>query len=468
MTEQILNTIRKYQLIEEGENVVVGFSGGPDSVCLLHVLHVLSGQLGIKLYAVHINHMLRASESDEDEAYAREFCKKLGVELHVRAFDIRSLAREKRISEEETGREVRYGEFNFVAQRLGKAKIAVAHNRNDQAETVFMRLVRGTGTDGLCGMKHKRDSIIRPLLDTGREEIEKYCEEQGLNPKIDSSNLKSIYTRNKIRLEIIPYINREFDIDIVENLYRMSQIIGDDVEIIDSVVGQAYDACVENTDKGCLKIRLAPFRLLKAGVAKRVVRSAVRKVKGDINGIDAGHIESVVSLVEYGRTGSEIQLPHGLRAVKSYEEVKIYIEAEKEDWTFFAPVEIGGITRLDGRQAYLESEVFEMLGEYKDYMRPDSSMEQFFDYEKLIEGINIRSREDGDFFKPLKALGTKKLKKYFIDKKIPRDRRDRILLIAKNKEIVWIIGYKTSDNFKITENTRRVIKLKYNSGACCS
>ena len=183
MLDRILKTIASHKLVEDGDSVIAAVSGGPDSVCLLHALHALSARLNIKLLAVHINHRLRGAESEADEAYTRELCNKLGIYLHCRAFDILEISRNEGISLEEAGREARYREFELFADAAGAAKIAVAHNKNDQAETVLMNIIRGTGLAGLAGMEYKRGRIIRPLLDVPRCEIERYCAENLLSPE---------------------------------------------------------------------------------------------------------------------------------------------------------------------------------------------------------------------------------------------------------------------------------------------
>ena len=225
MLDKVVEAIKRYKLIENGDKIVTGVSGGPDSVCLLHVLHVLAGKMNIKVFAIHINHMLRGSESDADEAFTREICSKMGINLRSLAFDINEVSRKERISLEEAGRETRYREFQRFADEIGAARIAVAHNKNDQAETILMNLFRGTGLQGLTGMDYIRGRIIRPLLSITRHEIERYCEENSLGYRIDSSNLKGDFTRNRIRLELIPEINKSFGTDLTESINRMALLL---------------------------------------------------------------------------------------------------------------------------------------------------------------------------------------------------------------------------------------------------
>lgn len=463
MINRVLHTIKKYNLIQSGDGVIVGLSGGPDSVCLLHLLYLLADELSIKIYAVHINHMLRGQESDDDEKYVRELCRKFSIPLHVKAYDVMKISKETGISLEEAGREIRYSEFEEFAHRIGATKIAVAHNKNDQAETIIMRIIRGTGLDGLKGMDHKRGKIIRPLLDTDRRDIERYCRDNALDPRVDSTNQKSIYTRNKVRLELIPYINRLFETDISESLNKMSLLLRDDHEYIEQSVTNLYNESVIKTKNNVLILDMNKLESYHPAACKRVIRQAVRQIKGNLKGIENVHIEDVVEMIRSGRTGAVLQLPDGLRISRGYGELKIFLITDaEEDISFDEPLEIPGMTRVESLGTSILASIYTDHEEAVQSFRVDNkSMEQFFDYDKLKTGINIRNRRNGDIFRPYKSNGTKKLKEFFIDSKIPREVRGNIPLIVKDNEVVWIVGYKISDKFKVTENTKSILKLQY-------
>ncbi len=460
MLDKVVETIRRYQLIENGETVVTGVSGGPDSVCLLHVLHLLSGRLGIKVLAIHINHGLRGRESDGDEAFTREICSNLGINLRCLAFDINEVSRKEGISLEEAGRETRYREFQRFADETGAARIAVAHNKNDQAETVLMNLLRGTGLQGLTGMDYIRGRIIRPLLDVSRREIEKYCEENSLGYRIDSSNLKGDFTRNRIRLDLIPGINKSFGTDLTESVHRMALLLKSDNSYMELEAQKAFSRCLDTDSNGCVALKLKELKLLHPALTARVIRIAVGRIKGNLKGIESKHVEDITALLKKSRTGSAIQLPFGIRAGISYGVLKVFMERPSTDKEFEYELEVPGFASLDEIPLSIKSSLESLCPNIDKYERIGyNSLEQFFDYDRMNKGINIRNRRIGDVFAPYGSNGSKKLKEYFIDNKVPREKRDGIPLIASANEVVWIIGHKISDKFKVTENTKRVLKL---------
>lgn len=466
MINKILEAIKKYNIINSKDRMVVGVSGGPDSVCLLHVLYQLREGMDLGLIAVHVNHMLRGQESLEDEAFVEDLCAKLDIELITRRIDIEKLAKERRLSLEETGRIERYRLFDAAADSINAQRIAVAHNKNDQAETVLMNIIRGAGLDGLKGMDYIRGRIIRPLLGIERTEIEEYCRNYSLNPRIDSSNLKDIYTRNRVRLNLIPYINKQFSADIVNNISKMADLVRDDGDFIEQQIDAIYNKAEIKRDDQEILLNLQDLKECHIAAKRRIIRNSIKKIRGNIKGIANIHIDSIIDLVENGGTGSMLHLPDRVRALKSYETLKICLHrCEKEDLYFNEKVNIPGTTVINEISGKIEASLIyasAVAFNIKDFTNiSDKGMVQFFDYNKLKEGIYLRNRRDGDIFKPFKSNGTKKLKKIFIDKKIPVETRNQIPLISKDKEIVWIIGYKISDKFIVTENTKIILKLSY-------
>ncbi|MFA6308760.1 MAG: tRNA lysidine(34) synthetase TilS [Clostridia bacterium] len=463
MSDRVYENIIKHHLISEGEKVLVGVSGGPDSICLLHVLFSLKEKLKIELSAIHINHMIRGKESDGDESFTGSFCDKLGIEYTSVNSDVSEIAKRKKVSSEEAGRLLRYREFEKLSNDIGASKIAVAHNLNDQAETIIMHIVRGTGLDGLKGMDFIRGKIIRPFLNIGRDEIEDYCDANNLNPRIDSSNLTDIYTRNRVRLKLIPYMNELLETDIVAGINKMSALIRDDSQFLDIAAEKSYNECLLTNSADEVRIDIPKLTDFHISVLRRVIRCALNDLIGNLKDIETVHIESISNLVMLGASGSVIQLPRGIRALKDYNSLKLYIESDSGEMNLFRyKAEISGRTLIDELKTSIIADVVENPGDIEKFNSIKyEDLVQYFDYDKIKGEIFIRNRRDGDLFKPLKSTGTKKLKEYFIDKKIAREKRDEIPLAAVGNEILWIIGHKVSDNFIVDVKTKRILRLEY-------
>lgn len=505
MQIKVLENIKKYNLIEYGESVLVGLSGGADSVCLLHILYTIKNELGIKLFCSHINHKLRGKESDMDEEFVKDLCKKLGITLFSVSLNIKEIAKKENVSIEEAARENRYKQFALQGANIGNCKIAVGHNKNDQAETVMLNLIRGTGLDGLKGMSYKRGNIIRPLLNIKRTEIERYCLKHKLTPRVDSTNLEGIYTRNRIRLDLFPYISKEFKVDIVETINRMADLVEDDYSYLESVSMELFSNCLLKEYNNGVELNIEQINKNHSAIKKRIIRIAIDRVKGNLTGIEKIHIDNVTDLCKKGRTGAVIHLPEGVHVRKSYNALEIYIAEHsdnkkyklkngkfllkekitlEEESAFHKIITIPGITYIDILESSIEATMLNINIFNKAVFKTldNKSLVQFFDYDKLthveanmddesdrsedihnkkIWNIVIRGRNKGDILNPYRCKGTQKLKRFFINNKIPRDIRDNIPLIAKGKEIVWVIGYKTSDKFKITEKTKNILKLEY-------
>ncbi len=252
LEEKVLNTITKYNLIKPNDKIVIGVSGGPDSITLLNVLKNLKEKLNIQIYVAHINHMIR-KEADEETEYVKEFCKKINVECFCKKVDVQKEAKKQKIGTEEAGRNIRYGFFYEVAKKVDASKIATAHNSNDNAETVLMNIIRGTSVSGLTGIDAQRGIIIRPLIEIERSEIEEYCQIEGLSPKIDKSNYENVYTRNKIRNMLIPFIKTEFNPNIIEGINRLSSLATEEEQFVNKIVETEFEKLKINADNKCVK-----------------------------------------------------------------------------------------------------------------------------------------------------------------------------------------------------------------------
>ena len=333
--EKILNTIKKYKMIEKGDKVVIGVSGGPDSMSLLNCLNNLKERLDIELYVAHVNHMLRV-EADEETEYVKEFCKKINIESFYKKVDVEEIAKELKIGTEEAGRNVRYEFFEDVAKRVGANKIATAHNSNDNAETVLMNLIRGTSVMGLKGIEEIREGkFIRPIIECSRDEIEQYCKNKNLKPKYDESNKENIYTRNKIRNLLIPFIQKEFNPNVIDSINRLSRLATEQEKFIDKIVQNKYkEILVESIDnanvesKKCklIILDLKKFNILDDVIRSRIILYAISIVYGKTNGIEKVHIDDILKLCG-NNIGNKFLMPKKGLYIK-VNKGKIFVENE--------------------------------------------------------------------------------------------------------------------------------------------
>lgn len=300
LIEKVEKIIKEEKLIESGDRIVVGVSGGPDSICLLHVLEQIQKKgLNFELFVAHINHMIRPN-AILDEEYVENYCQKHEIPVFIKRIQVLEIAEKEKIGTEEAGRNARYEFFNEVKEKTNSNKIATAHNSNDNAETVIMNLIRGCGLDGLKGIERQTENLIRPLINISRKEIEDYCKKNQLNPRIDESNMQLIYQRNKIRNVMIPYVQKEFNSNFVGTLNRLSQIAKEESDYIDRQVKAKYKAIVEKEESGYIELNLQQFNLLEIVIKKRLLRYTIYRVLGNVKGIGTIHIEDIISLCEKG------------------------------------------------------------------------------------------------------------------------------------------------------------------------
>ena len=297
MKEKVIETIKKYNLIQDGDKIVLGVSGGPDSISMLNILNEIK-QDRFQIVVAHINHMIR-TEAVDDEKYVQEYCKKNNIECYIKRIDVKQLADNNKIGTEEAGRNARYDFFEEVLQKTGSNKIAIAHNKNDKIETIIMHILRGSGVSGLKGIEPIRNNkYIRPLIECERSEIEKYCEENNLNPRIDKTNFENEYTRNKIRNIVIPYIKKEFNPNIIETLDRLSEVATDESNYIDRQVQNTYNKLLlEKTGKQII-LKWKEFNSQEKIIKSRLILYTVKELMGSTEGIEKIHIESIIKLCD--------------------------------------------------------------------------------------------------------------------------------------------------------------------------
>ncbi len=445
MKKKILKTIAEHNLIKKDMHIVLGLSGGPDSVCLFNVLLDLSDDLNLTIHPVHVNHKFRPKAAEEDQEYVEELCRKKGLVCRSFTVDCNEMARTLKLTSEEAGRKARYDAFYQVAEEVAASgiprkniAIAVAQNSNDQCETILFRILRGTGTDGLSGIAYKRKgdggfNIIRPLLDIGRDEIEKYCESCNLQPRIDYTNSEPIYTRNKIRLKLIPFLVENFNNNIVETINRLGKISSEDKDFIWQEANKVFDRIgrVEKDENFRLKCEIFTEDLeeLHTAVRFRVYNICLTKV-GMHENITRAHLEAVEQIRLSNSPSSSADMADGFRVSKAYDRLIFYREEFEE---------------LLERQTEWKLHLM-TKDQYKDFAenaRKQGILYGSFSGDLISEmdKLKVRARQDGDYIAINGAdkIINKKLQDFFVDCKVPKLYRDKIQMLAFGNKILWVL-----------------------------
>lgn len=462
MKKKVLSYIVDNNLIKSGDKILVALSGGPDSLCLLNILKELREELDIEIGAAHLNHLLRGEDAFKDEEFVISTCKEMNIPYYVKRVDINKYSKEHKLSSELAGRNVRYGFFDEILKKDGFNKIATAHNANDQAETIIFRLMRGTGLEGLGGIKVCReDKIIRPILCLTRKEVEKYIKEKNLNPRIDKTNFEKIYNRNKIRLDIIPYIQNNFNEDIVKTLNRMSLLIQKDNAFIERLCIKAYNEyCKRNTDSKFYILKKELFKEDQA-IVTRIIRTALIEYSKSHYDFEMKHIYDILELSKK-ETGKGINLPKNIYVENIYGDIKISSKMKEDikvDKTeFLLNKKSIGEDRIQFNNYEFEISVLKNKSTNLIDLK-ENKLVKYFDLDKINENILFRTRKNGDKITPLGMKGQKKLKDIFINMKVPKEERDLIPVICFDNYIAWILGLQISDNFKVTNNSKNILKI---------
>jgi tRNA(Ile)-lysidine synthase len=473
----VRSTIIRYGMLAPGDKVVVGVSGGPDSVALLHVLCVLRDEFGASLHVAHLNHMLRGEAADEEAEYVAAFADRLGLSCTVEAVDVREYAEKARVSIELAARDVRYDFYRRTAVDEGASKVALGHHAGDQAETVLLRLIRGTGMRGLGGIPAVRplDStcdimVIRPLLDLTPPEVHSYCHAEQLAYYIDVSNVSPIYLRNKIRHELIPLLEQDYNPRVIRTLSNTAELVQDDEDYLSHKVRGKLGQIAKVALPHNVVICIPGLGKQHIAIQRRIIRQAVFSLAGELDDFEFIHVEKVLELAETGKTGSRISLPGGLQARRDYggiiiewaEGARSQAGRSKENLPFEYRLQIPGTTNIPEACITIEAEVFD-IEDKPDLLNTISCTdgdEAYFDLGLIDENITVRNRRRGDRLSPLGMEGSKKLKDVFIDKKISRNVRDYIPVIIWGTEILWVVGLCVSNFAKLSQATEKVLHLR--------
>lgn len=486
MQKKVMSFMEEYHMAEEGDCILAAVSGGADSLCLLLILLALKEKRNYRLCAVHVEHGIRGKDSQEDALFVEKFCKKNKVPCKVYHCQAADYAREHKMTVEEGARALRYGFFAQAAEAFGADKIAVAHNKNDCAETMLFHLVRGTGLKGLCGILPVRGNIIRPLLCLERNEIEAYLKKRGQEFRTDKTNEELEYTRNRIRHQVLPILE-EINSQAVAHMNQTAFLAAEAAELLEDLAEQAREKHVRRDDRG---IHIPQAILTeKPAVQKALLHRVLTESAGSSRDISGVHIQQMQELFER-QVGRILHLPYGMEAERTYDGLLLKKEKTKtpgesckerkpsqtcekplyngamtdkktescESWTLPAD----GVLEIPSFGYEIHTRLLEKIPQNEEI--PKKMYTKWLDYDKIKGNMQLRTRKEKDFFVIDPEGRRKKLKNYLIDEKVPKQERDHILLFVDDVHIVWAIGYRISEDVKVTEHTKRILEIQVCGG----
>lgn len=471
LEEKVLQTIKKFDMLSFNDRILIGLSGGPDSVTLLNILLSFKKRYNLSFFIAHFDHMLRGKESDEDVNFVKNLAQELGLPCEVKSSNLTKIARKEHLTLEDAARKYRYKFFLETARKFKTNKIALGHNADDQVETVLMRFLRGCGLEGLMGIPPVRGKIIRPLIECSREEIEEYCKENKIGYRVDSSNKEVVYFRNKIRLELLPLLSKSYNKNIKDILLHLRSIISEVSVYLNQETELLFKEVARRESPEMVIIDLKKFTSLPLALKRRIIRKSIEVVKGNLYSISFRHNNEILKLTEYQLGEKEIYLPDNLMVKKIYNKIMIYKKRISKDQTEEIPTHweydilISGKTEIKSLGIKVEIKILDSADIKSSlyFTRKKSKGEflEFIDYNKAKPPLKLRNRRSGDRFYPLNMKGLKKIKDFFIDNKIPKGYRDLIpILVDSEDQIIWVMGMRLDDRVKINSDTKKVLRVK--------
>lgn len=485
----MLGFIREQNLLPKPPRLVVAVSGGPDSVCLLHILTKLQKKLGVMLHVAHLNHQLRGAESEADAQYVLDLARKLDIPATVEQRNVKAYQAQHRLSLEEAAREVRYTFLAQVAESIGTDRVAVGHTADDHIETILMHLIRGAGTRGLRGLQpsslwaspSRKLTIIRPLLPISRKETNAYCHQHQLMPRIDTSNLSLSPLRNRIRQQLLPLL-QSYNPRVTEALLRTAHIVTDDLALLDKEVARYWNKIAQEQES-TLTLDKKRFLELHPALKRHLLRTCIEKLLGNLKDIETRHIEEVMAALNKP-AGKIISLPEGL--IFSIEYDKYLLGSDPSALSPFPILETESALKIPGRTQlpgwYVAATIVDpsaVRGKPEEANAPltplpppfpregdtggglPSSLAAYLDLLKAGNKLTVRTRQPGDRFQPLGMSQPKKLSQFMIDSKIPHAWRQRIPIVRSPEHILWVVGWRIDERVKVTEETKKVLRLEF-------
>ncbi len=468
--KRIEKFIQKYHMLTCGDRVIAGVSGGADSVCLFLMLLELREKIGFDLIAVHVHHGLRGEAADQDQQFVEALCEQHRIPLEIFRVNLESIAKKRKQSLEEAGRMVRREAFDSVCKKYGGNKIALAHHQNDNAETLLWNLSRGTGLDGLGGIRPVNGKFIRPLLCMNREEIEEYLAKRKQSYCIDETNAGTDYTRNKLRHLVLPILEEQVNSAAVRHMNETMEQIWELQEYMQEQVEAAYQECVqEHFEKACwIQIQQKSFETFPELIKKMVIRKGMEQVGGKKRDLSHKHVDVMMELMNK-QVGRTLDLPYEMHAKRNYEGIRLekqrtYSSGEEKKAGIIqecmAELNIPGETILADRNLKLRCKILEKPKNLSIKDIPQKIYTKWFDYGIIKSSLYIRTRQAGDTIVIDEKGHQKKLKNWFVDEKIPKEVRDSQLLLAENNEILWVLGHRMSQAYQVKQSTKWILQIE--------
>lgn len=468
--KRIEKFIQKYHMLTCGDRVIAGVSGGADSVCLFLMLLELREKIGFDLIAVHVHHGLRGEAADQDQQFVEALCEQHRIPLEIFRVNLESIAKKRKQSLEEAGRMVRREAFDSVCKKYGGNKIALAHHQNDNAETLLWNLSRGTGLDGLGGIRPVNGKFIRPLLCMNRKEIEEYLAKRKQSYCIDETNAGTDYTRNKLRHLVLPILEEQVNSAAVRHMNETMEQIWELQEYMQEQVEAAYQECVqEHFEKACwIQIQQKSFETFPELIKKMVIRKGMEQVGGKKRNLSHKHVDVMMELMNK-QVGRTLDLPYEMHAKRNYEGIRLekqrtysFGEEKKAEimQECMAELNIPGETILADRNLKLRCKILEKPKNLSIKDIPQKIYTKWFDYGIIKSSLYIRTRQAGDTIVIDEKGHQKKLKNWFVDEKIPKEVRDSQLLLAENNEILWVLGHRMSQAYQVKQSTKWILQIE--------
>ena len=445
--DRFLSNIKKYDLVEKNDTIIIGASGGPDSQFLIYLFNQIKEEYNLNIILAHLNHLHR-KEASFDENLVKETGQKLGMKAEVKRASMDDFAKANKISAEDAGRRLRYDFFNQLANGNKNSKIAIAHNMDDQAETMLFRMIRGTGLDGLAAMDYKNGRIIRPILSFKKSEILSYLEENNIDYAIDVTNLENDYTRNYIRNEIFPSLE-QINSNVKSNFFNLSDLVKNDLEIIDEIIEDIYKSIALSEADTYIKFDIKEFENLSYNKKARLIRKAIFKLKGEIKDFSRENIDEFIAL--FGLNTGKKVIKDDIAFSKNYRSYDLELVTKEQKFNDILSLDLGQEIYFNGIK--IKASIA---------LKKDSKDKNigYFDLDEISFPLTVRTRRNGDRFKPLGMNHSKKLKDFFIDQKIDKNIRDEVPIILSNDEIIWLAGHRISEDYKVSNQTKNILKIE--------